>query len=503
MAGEYVVNLTGGGPWGFRLQGGKDFGTALSIARVTPGGKADLQGILEGDFIDEINQESTEHLVHLDAQNLIKSSKDTLKLRLVRKAGNTARSMGSKSPVVITDTTHSARVDHKFNAKPRPFGVQSSPVQVKSLSKPAKDPDNYDDSEVLRMLRNSSINDSGLTSRHADNDIDDLPPPPPEAYSPEDEQLPAGQSRSFKLLQRHVDGGDSHPSVFSQPDGDRNRAVPQSRPYTVTANVRGGKPPVQTPMNTKEPPPCPPGVKPMQVLPSEINFTRPSDAARAAYAERRQTSPQPTSTGVPSPAPAFQSYRPAAAPAAKPKPTSPASNSQLPHCHGCGQNIQGSFLSALGRNWHPEHFNCAGCRKSLQNKGFVEESDHLYCENCYDMKFAPHCDVCNQAIVGPCVKAIGKMFHPEHFICAHCGKQIANESFHLDSGKPYCAQDYKELFCVKCCSCKQVIGGGDRWLEALDKPWHADCFRCAVCGSNLENTGFYSMGTQAVCPEHA
>lgn len=38
--------------------------------------------------------------------------------------------------------------------------------------KPAKDPDNYDDSEVLRMLRNSSINDSGLTSRFADNDID-------------------------------------------------------------------------------------------------------------------------------------------------------------------------------------------------------------------------------------------------------------------------------------------------------------------------------------------
>ena len=62
--------------------------------------------------------------------------------------------------------------------------------------------------------------------------------------------------------------------------------------------------------------------------------------------------------------------------------------------------FRGSFLSALGRNWHPEHFNCAGCRKSLQNKGFVEESDNLYCENCYDMKFAPHCDVCNEAIVG-------------------------------------------------------------------------------------------------------
>ena len=40
--------------------------------------------------------------------------------------------------------------------------------------KPAKDPDNFEDSEVLRMLQNSSINDSGLTSRgrQPDNDID-------------------------------------------------------------------------------------------------------------------------------------------------------------------------------------------------------------------------------------------------------------------------------------------------------------------------------------------
>lgn len=35
MAGAYVVCLTGGGPWGFRLQGGKDFSSALSIARVS------------------------------------------------------------------------------------------------------------------------------------------------------------------------------------------------------------------------------------------------------------------------------------------------------------------------------------------------------------------------------------------------------------------------------------------------------------------------------------
>ncbi len=145
-----------------------------------------------------------------------------------------------------------------------------------------------------------------------------------------------------ELIQIVFPFSEAHPSVFSQPDGDRNRAAPQPRPFTVTSSVRTTKPPIQAPMNTKEPPPCPPGVKPMQVLPSEVNFTRPSDAARAAYAERRQTSPQPPSSGPPPPAPAFQSYRPAAAQAPKPKPTSPSasSNSQLPHCHGCGQVIQ-------------------------------------------------------------------------------------------------------------------------------------------------------------------
>lgn len=54
-----------------------------------------------------------------------------------RKIGNTAKSMGSKSPKVITNMNHSANVDHKFNAKPRPFGVpgsSSSIVQVKPTS---------------------------------------------------------------------------------------------------------------------------------------------------------------------------------------------------------------------------------------------------------------------------------------------------------------------------------------------------------------------------------
>ena len=32
---EYEVILDGGGPWGIRLQGGKDFGVSLNVARVS------------------------------------------------------------------------------------------------------------------------------------------------------------------------------------------------------------------------------------------------------------------------------------------------------------------------------------------------------------------------------------------------------------------------------------------------------------------------------------
>ena len=34
MGDQYEVILDGGGPWGIRLQGGKDFGVPLNVARV-------------------------------------------------------------------------------------------------------------------------------------------------------------------------------------------------------------------------------------------------------------------------------------------------------------------------------------------------------------------------------------------------------------------------------------------------------------------------------------
>ncbi|XP_062909500.1 PDZ and LIM domain protein 7 isoform X5 [Mobula hypostoma] len=87
----YKVTLEGPAPWGFRLQGGKDFNMPLTMSRVTPGGKADQANIGVGDTVLSIDGENTEGMTHLEAQNKIKACAGILKLSL----GKAHRSSGS------------------------------------------------------------------------------------------------------------------------------------------------------------------------------------------------------------------------------------------------------------------------------------------------------------------------------------------------------------------------------------------------------------------------
>uniref|UniRef100_A0A8C0GBN6 PDZ and LIM domain protein 7 n=1 Tax=Chelonoidis abingdonii TaxID=106734 RepID=A0A8C0GBN6_CHEAB len=69
---SYKVMLDGPAPWGFRLQGGKDFNMPLSISRLTPGGKAAQAGVGVGDWVLSIDGENTSNMTHIEAQNKIR-----------------------------------------------------------------------------------------------------------------------------------------------------------------------------------------------------------------------------------------------------------------------------------------------------------------------------------------------------------------------------------------------------------------------------------------------
>jgi len=102
-----------------------------------------------------------------------------------------------------------------------------------------------------------------------------------------------------------------------------------------------------------------------------------------------------------------------------------------------------------------------------------------------------------------CLKAMGKTFHPECFVCAYCGKIFANSPFYLEDGLPYCEEDWNELFTTKCVSCGFPIEAGDRWVEALNNNYHSQCFNCTLCKKNLEGKGFFVKAGKPFCKSHA
>ncbi|XP_069652202.1 LIM domain-binding protein 3 isoform X14 [Haliaeetus albicilla] len=90
----YSVTLNGPGPWGFRLQGGKDFNMPLTISRITPGSKAAQSQMNQGDLVIAIEGVNADSMTHLEAQNKIKSASHNLSLTLQK----------SKRPVPISTT---------------------------------------------------------------------------------------------------------------------------------------------------------------------------------------------------------------------------------------------------------------------------------------------------------------------------------------------------------------------------------------------------------------
>lgn len=53
--------------------------------------------------------------------------------------------------------------------------------------------------------------------------------------------------------------------------------------------------------------------------------------------------------------------------------------------------------------------------------------------------------------------ALGRNYHPEHFICAVCEQPITGSKFQENDGKPYCEEDYTELFSKRCRACNKPI----------------------------------------------
>ncbi|XP_072570322.1 paxillin a isoform X2 [Paramormyrops kingsleyae] len=169
-------------------------------------------------------------------------------------------------------------------------------------------------------------------------------------------------------------------------------------------------------------------------------------------------------------------------------------------CGACKKPIAGQVVTAMGRTWHPEHFVCTHCQEEIGSRNFFERDGQPFCEKDYHDLFSPRCYYCNGPILDKVVTALDRTWHPEHFFCAQCGSFFGPEGFHEKDGKAFCRKDYFDMFAPKCGGCSRAIL--ENYISALNALWHPECFVCRECFTPFVNGSFFEHDGQPYCESH-
>ncbi|CAF0990800.1 unnamed protein product [Brachionus calyciflorus] len=169
-------------------------------------------------------------------------------------------------------------------------------------------------------------------------------------------------------------------------------------------------------------------------------------------------------------------------------------------CYQCKKNISGQVITALGYLWHPEHFICNHCKKSIGTSIFYEKNMKPYCEQDYFDLFSPKCAACSNPILDKMLTALSKTWHVSCFVCYSCKKRLNDESFLEIKETAYCKNCYINELAPKCVRCNQAIT--ENFISALNSYWHPDCFVCQECDLPFNSSCFYDYENLPYCEFH-
>ncbi|KAM6136587.1 synaptopodin-2 [Phoenicopterus ruber ruber] len=95
--GDYLcIAMSGGAPWGFRLQGGKEQKQPLQIAKVRSKSKAAKAGLCEGDEVVSINGKPCGDLTYAEVIVLMESLTDVLQMLIKRSSNGTNETLSAE-----------------------------------------------------------------------------------------------------------------------------------------------------------------------------------------------------------------------------------------------------------------------------------------------------------------------------------------------------------------------------------------------------------------------
>ncbi|XP_067373589.1 PDZ and LIM domain protein 7 isoform X2 [Channa argus] len=411
----YSVTLGGPAPWGFRLQGGKDFSMPLTVSRLTPGGKAAQAGVGVGDWVVSIGDSNAEDMTHVEAQNKIRAATDTLTLTLSKafKAGGDQKDLLAPASA---QPKYTFAPSTTINKMARPFNAGGGSANSGPVIKPVS----Y--SPKLNTLRSQGR----ASTQQPQNGLEPaLSPAKAQAAEKPDDSKAAAAGSS---------GPSCRPPWVTDPNfADRYR--PDKTSTVVTQHQQPAQP---TPMQNRssilqaaQQPPEDGGRTPVCGACNKIIRGRYLVALGRSWHPEEFTCSQ--CKAVLDEGGFFEERGSVYC-------TKCHDNRYAPNCAKCKKKITGEIMHALKMTYHVQCFKCAACKTPIRNQAFYMEEGEPYCERDYEKMFGTKCHGCDFKIDAGdrFLEALGYSWHDTCFVCALCQINLEGKTFYSKKDKPLC-----------------------------------------------------------------
>ncbi|KAM9068832.1 LIM domain-binding protein 3 isoform 2-T2 [Sarcophilus harrisii] len=505
----YSVTLTGPGPWGFRLQGGKDFNMPLTISRITPGSKAAQSQLTQGDLVVAIDGVNTDTMTHLEAQNKIKSASYNLSLTLQKSKrpisiSTSAPRIESPMPViphqkVIANSPANAEYQERFNPNALKDSALSThkPIEVKGLGGKAtiihaqyNTPISmYSQDAIMDAIAGQAqaqgsefSGESPLVNIPVKDLTVDSASPVYQAViknqnKPEDEmdewtrRSSNLQSRSFRILAQMTGT-----EYMQDPDEEalrRSRVLSSSYSPAPSAS--------HAPATYNEAPATAP--KPRVVTTASIRPSVYQSVPASSYSPAPGTNYSPAPGATYSPAPAYTpspapAYTPSPAPAYTPSPAPTYTPSPAP-----------AYTPSPAPSYNPSPYSPAPSATYSSGPAEPASRPPWVTDDNFSQKFAP----------GKTTTSLSKQILPRGAPAPSpgytpAGTQVPTlargtiqraERFPASNRTPHCGH------------CNSIIRGP--FLVAMGRSWHPEEFNCAYCKTSLADVCFVEEQNNVYC----
>ncbi|KAF6770591.1 hypothetical protein AHF37_10530 [Paragonimus kellicotti] len=392
-------------PWGFRIQGGRDFGQHLIISAVTNGGLVESYGVRAGARVISIGGDLTSSMTHQQAQQAIIRCGNELQLETMD-SSDCVSEVNISTPVGVGPARQSVMVTAG------PLRLPSSMVQQPQACR-TESWKNYGANPY-----NPSAKFEGVVSSHSET-----------IELPQTITSFQRQSPRFNRISDQVLTGDKYTSSFTPSKStnvcETNLLKPTSakNPLSISGSSWSKAAVVATPKASERRPVCysckreihGPFVDTMKYCFCPDHFVCCQCHAPLKdqpFAEQDD-----------------QFYC-----------VNDFVNSAASRCAKCDQPIIGTVTLALDKSWHPHCFVCSHCNKPLQEKFHLEDAGTFLCEEHWNQLHLTTCDRCGEPIseIDRYMEACGKQFHVKCFCCAACKTPLEGKPFHTRDNRPFC-----------------------------------------------------------------